>query len=282
MVRDGAIEEVEAGVYAGRLRADVQPDEAFGGTADGNAELINGQATGEVFDIDGVATGASHFFELGAGIDDADGVKVEAFDFGGSECAWDVGMGIGEGDNSEAFTGLKVGEKRGEVFTGGGGAVENLVSGVVFDGGPALTGGAIPLFEVRVEIPDPIYEFGDLARAAEIGGEFVNAGRGDFGMEDIVEPAPFEIGGADGLSFVTGDEDRDGATAQFLKPLGELSDEESFDGSEVLAFVDGDAIPGKFFGGNVWELLNGGPGEMEVREEAGGDGAAGLFEALGC
>ena len=35
----------------------------------------------------------------------------------------------------------------------------------------------------------------------------MNCGRGQFGVENIVEPSPFEIGGADGLGFVAGDED---------------------------------------------------------------------------
>ena len=100
--------------------------------------MINCQAAGKAFNIDGVATSGFDFFELSAGIDDADRVKIEALNFRGGECTRDVGMSVGEGDYSEAFAGLKVGEERGEVLTGGGGAIENLVGGVVFDGGPAL------------------------------------------------------------------------------------------------------------------------------------------------
>ena len=103
---------------------------------------------------------------MSAGIDDADRVKIEALDFRGCECTRDVGMGVGERDDSEAFAGLKVGEERGEVLPWGGGAIENLVGGVVFDGGPALAGGAIALFEMGVEIPDLVDELGDLTGTA--------------------------------------------------------------------------------------------------------------------
>jgi hypothetical protein len=53
----------------------------------------------------------------------------------------------------------------------------------------ALAGRAVALFEMAVEIPDAIDEFGDRAGAAEIGGEFVDADGGDFVVEDIAEPA---------------------------------------------------------------------------------------------
>lgn len=107
----------------------------------------------------------------------------------------------------------------------------------------------------------------------------MNAGSGELGMKDVVEPAPFEVRGADGLGFVTGDENGDRATAKFLEPFCEAGDQEGFDGCEVLAFVDRDAIPGELFGGKVWKLLDSGPGEVEVGEESGGDRANGLFEA---
>ena len=273
------VEEVETGVEAGGFGADVEPDEAFGGTADGDAELVDGEAAGEGFDIGGgVARGLLDAFELFAGVDDADGVEVETLDFGGGEGVGDEGLGFVEGYDGEAFAGGEIGEEGGEIRAGGGGAVEELIGGVVFDGGPALTGGSIAFFEVGVEIPDAVDEFGDLLGAAEVGAELVDGRGGEFVVEDVVEPGPFEICGADGLGFVAGDEDGDGAAAEFGEAFGETGDEEGLDGGEVLAFVDGDAVPGEVF---VGELLDGEPGEVEIGEEASGDGAAGFFEASG-
>lgn len=137
------------------------------------------------------------------------------------------------------------------------------------------------LVEVAVEVPNAVDEFGDLAGAAEVGRKLVNCGRGQFGVENIVEPSPFEIGGADGLGFVAGDEDGHGAAAKLEQPERETSDKEAFDRSQILAFIDGDAIPGERGGREFGELGNRGPGEVEVREEARGQGAGRFFEADG-
>ena len=80
-------------------------------------------------------------------------------------------------------------------------------------------------------------------------------GRGsEFGVENVVEPSPFEVGRANGLGFVAGDEQGNRTTAELAKAKGEASDEEGFDGGEVLAFINGDAIPRKVGGGKLGKL----------------------------
>ena len=72
-----------------------------------------------------------------------------------------------------------------------------------------------------------------------------------------------------------------GAPAEFLQALGKAGDEEGLDRGEVLTFIDGDAVPWEAGGGETGQLLNGGPGEMEIGEEAGSESAAGLFQTGG-
>lgn len=87
-----AVEERDApGDPKGR-GADVEPNQPFGWSADGDAELVDGESAGEVLDV-GRTHRIDDLLELFAAVDDADGVEVETLDFGGGEACGRPGGG---------------------------------------------------------------------------------------------------------------------------------------------------------------------------------------------
>ena len=60
------------------------------------------------------------------------------------------------------------------------------------------------LLDLGVEVPDAVDQYGDAARAAEVRGELVLGWCAEAALEQVAQPAPFEIGRTNGLCLVTG------------------------------------------------------------------------------
>ena len=160
--------------------ADIQPEQPFGGTAEGDAKLINSETAAQAVDI-GRSAKIGIFlldaFEQGARIKYADRVEIKALRFRDSEDAGasDFGNvlrhGIFKRDDGETFARREDGEKFIQILAGSGAAIEELICGVVFNFGKTGAAGAILLFKKRIEIPDAVYELSDTLRTAKIGGE---------------------------------------------------------------------------------------------------------------
>src|ERR1019366_2202519 len=85
----------------------------------------------------------------------------------------------------------------------GGGAIKDLIRGIVFDF--RLTGAARPILldDKGVQVPDAVDQFRNPAWAAQVGRESVLRGSRYPMVKKIAQPGPFEIGRTHRLGLVT-------------------------------------------------------------------------------
>ena len=122
---------------------------------------------------------SEHTLDVTTGIEHAHGMEVQPLGFrncehGIARCFWYVlRNALFERDDRQSFA---CGEREQQFVQLGpdsGGAVKNLVGGVVFDFCVAGSARPVLLLDARVQVPNPIDQCRDTARAAQVGGEFV-------------------------------------------------------------------------------------------------------------
>ncbi|PYV27901.1 MAG: hypothetical protein DMG24_03440 [Acidobacteria bacterium] len=108
-----------------------------------------------------------------------------------------------QGDQRQPFASGERAQQFVQLASRHGGAVKNLVRGVVIDLCVPRSARPLLLLDPGVQVPDAIDELGDTARAAQVSRQLVLVRSANLGMQEVAQPAPFEVGGTHGLRLVS-------------------------------------------------------------------------------
>ena len=255
-----AVQKLHALAHHFVRRANVQPNQPFGGTAERHPQLVDRQPFAQAFDIrpgPNMIVLAQDAVDVTARVQHAYRMKVQPLGLrhrqhGLARGFGDLGgRGVLQGNQRQALPRRQRRHQFVQVAPRNSAAIKYLIGGVVVDLGVPGAARPLALLDLRVKIPDTVHQFRDTPRAAQIRGQLVLRRRSHAGMQQVVQPTPLEVGGAHRLRLVARQQQLHRCEAAKVGGGGQLDQYERLDRRQVLALVDGDAIEIQQLRGNA-------------------------------